>query len=80
MKIKLDEFHIINPNFIFLENQIISCFARIRYRQPLQEVELILKENFIYVLFKELQKGITPGQFAAFYIEEELVYSGVIMS
>ena len=33
-----------------------------------------------FVLFKEIQRGITPGQFAAFYIDSELVASGVIQS
>ena len=80
LKIKKNEFHTINPTYNIIENQIITCFARIRYRQPLQKVNILLKNDFIYVLFTELQKGITPGQFAAFYIEDELIYSGVIMS
>jgi tRNA-specific 2-thiouridylase len=80
LKIKINEFHTINPNFEITETKIVSCYARIRYRQPLQKVEILLKDEFVYILFEELQKGITPGQFAAFYIEEELVYSGVIMS
>jgi len=80
LKIKKNEFHTINPNHKITENQIITCLARIRYRQPLQKVNLLLKNDFVYVLFTELQKGITPGQFAAFYIEDELIYSGVIMS
>ena len=80
LKIKLDEFHIINPNLKLSDGLVFSCWARIRYRQPLQRVHLLTKENFVYVLFEELQKGITPGQFAAFYVEDELVCSGVIMS
>jgi tRNA-specific 2-thiouridylase len=80
LKIKLDEFHIINPTLELLEGKVFSCWVRIRYRQPLQPVKLLIREAFVYVLFEELQKGITPGQFAAFYVEDELVYSGVIMS
>lgn len=80
LKIRINEFHIINPNFEIRENQVVTCFVRIRYRQPLQKVQILSKDEFVYVLFAELQKGITPGQFAAFYIEDELVYSGVIMS
>ena len=30
------------------------------------------------ILFKQLQKGITPGQFAAWYSDNELLGSGVI--
>jgi tRNA-specific 2-thiouridylase len=32
----------------------------------------------MYVIFDEPQKAITPGQFAAWYIEGELIGSGVI--
>lgn len=51
---------------------------RIRYRQPLQKAKLIQKENGLYIVFDEEQRGITPGQFAAWYEGEELLGSGVI--
>jgi tRNA-specific 2-thiouridylase len=51
---------------------------RIRYRQPLQEGELILREEGLYIRFDEPQRGITSGQFAAWYSGDELVGSGVI--
>ena len=53
--------------------------ARIRYRQPLQHAQLIKVKDDYYLLFKYLQKGITPGQFAAWYIGDELIGSGVIL-
>lgn len=52
--------------------------ARIRYRQPLQKVTLYQREEGLYIIFDEMQRGITPGQFAAWYDGEELVGSGVI--
>jgi tRNA-uridine 2-sulfurtransferase len=52
--------------------------ARIRYRQPLEEVMLHQKEEGLYLVFDRLQRGITPGQFAAWYEGEELIGSGVI--
>lgn len=52
--------------------------ARIRYRQPLQSAELIMKEEGLYVRFDTPQKGITPGQFVAWHVEDELLGSGVI--
>jgi len=52
--------------------------VRIRYRQALKKAILIRKENGLYILFEKLQKGITPGQFAAWYEDEELIGSGVI--
>ncbi|MBS3808048.1 MAG: tRNA 2-thiouridine(34) synthase MnmA [Bacteroidales bacterium] len=51
---------------------------RIRYRQPLQKGKLILREEGGYVVFDEPQRGITPGQFAAWYVNGELLGSGVI--
>ena len=52
--------------------------ARIRYRQPLQGATLYRREEGAYMLFDEPQRGITPGQFAAWYDGDELVGSGVI--
>jgi tRNA-uridine 2-sulfurtransferase len=52
--------------------------ARIRYRQPLEDCCLYKEQNGIYIIFKNLQKGITPGQFAAWYAGDELIGSGVI--
>ncbi|HCW06843.1 MAG TPA: tRNA 2-thiouridine(34) synthase MnmA, partial [Cytophagales bacterium] len=52
--------------------------ARIRYRQPLEECTLHQKENGLYIIFNRPQRGVTPGQFAAWYEGEELIGSGVI--
>lgn len=51
---------------------------RIRYRQPLQSGLLVEKNNEFYILFDKKQKGITPGQFAAWYLDNELIGSAVI--
>lgn len=52
--------------------------VRIRYRQPLQAATLFREESGMYIVFQEAQRGITPGQFAAWYEEDELIGSGVI--
>ena len=52
--------------------------VRIRYRQPLQKAELIMEEDALYILFDEPQRGITAGQFAAWYINDIVAGSGVI--
>lgn len=52
--------------------------ARIRYRQPLEQCTLHQKENGLYIIFDRPQRGVTPGQFAAWYEGEELIGSGVI--
>ncbi len=51
---------------------------RIRYRQPLQKGTLYRNHKGIFITFESPQRGITPGQFAAWYNEEELIGSGVI--
>ena len=52
--------------------------VRIRYRQPLQQAELVMDSEGLYIIFDEPQRGITAGQFAAWYDGENLAGSGVI--
>jgi tRNA-specific 2-thiouridylase len=52
--------------------------VRVRYRQPLQTAGLYMKKEGLFVLFEEPQRGITPGQFAAWYDSDEMIGSGVI--
>ncbi len=52
--------------------------VRIRYRQPLQQAELIARADGMYILFAEPQRGIAAGQFAAWYDGDRLAGSGVI--
>jgi tRNA-specific 2-thiouridylase len=52
--------------------------ARIRYRQKLEPCTLHKKEEGLYIIFDRPQKAITPGQFAAWYENDELIGSGVI--
>jgi tRNA-specific 2-thiouridylase len=51
---------------------------RIRYRQPLQRGRLVMREEGGYIMFDQPQRGVTPGQFAAWYVDDELLGSGVI--
>lgn len=72
------EIHFIDPQNSMKTGEIREYDVRIRYRQQLQSARLIKKENGIYILFKQKQRGITPGQFAAWYKGDELIGSGVI--
>jgi tRNA-specific 2-thiouridylase len=56
----------------------MKVLARIRYRQKLQMAELHQTEEGIYVAFEKPQSAITEGQFVAWYVEDELIGSGVI--
>jgi len=74
LKIQKDEVHWIRPDLA----GDLRVQARIRYRQPLQQASIITKDDATYVKFDQPQSAITPGQFVAWYIENELVGSGVI--
>lgn len=78
LKINENEIHYVNPDYELAIGASYEMDVRIRYRQPLQKAVVIRKEDGIYILFKKLQRGITPGQFAAWYRNEELIGSGVI--
>lgn len=73
-----DGLHWINPLRRLGVGQSARFAVRIRYRQPLQQALLVVREAGIYLLFDEPQRGIAAGQFAAWYDGEELVGSGVI--
>lgn len=76
--VKEDELHWIRPDLAIKVEETLEVMARIRYRQPLQPATLYKIENGLYVDFKDKQSAITEGQFVAWYIEDELVGSGVI--
>ena len=73
-----ESIHYINQKYILKDGESQELLVRIRYRQALQPATLIKKSNGLYILFQQKQKGITPGQFAAWYDNEELIGSGVI--
>jgi len=76
--IESDQIHWVRPDLCMAPGEERSRQVRIRYRQPLQEARLIMKEEGMYIVFQEAQRGITAGQFAAWYDGEELLGSGVI--
>jgi tRNA-uridine 2-sulfurtransferase len=76
--IQESDIHYIEPNEKLKLNETRQYDVRIRYRQAVQQGTLIKKEDGIYILFMEKQRGITPGQFAAWYSGERLIGSGVI--
>jgi tRNA-specific 2-thiouridylase len=73
-----DELHWIREDLAIKEGQSMQVMARIRYRQPLQKATLHKVSNGLYVAFDEMQSAITEGQFVAWYLDNELVGSGVI--
>lgn len=78
LKIETNEMHWINPLYEMNIGDQKEFSVRIRYRQALQKGTLTRLKDGFYILFDKKQRGIAPGQFAALYINEELVGSGII--
>lgn len=76
--VSMDELHWIREDLSLQADESLAVQARIRYRQPLQKAVLHMVEGGLYVDFENPQSAITEGQFVAFYIEDELIGSGVI--
>jgi tRNA-specific 2-thiouridylase len=73
-----NEVHWVRQDLAIPNGSELKVQARIRYRQELQEASLHQTENGLYVLFNKAQSAITEGQFVAWYLEDELIGSGVI--
>lgn len=76
--IKNEDIHWIRPDLELKNGKSREYSGRIRYRQPLRKLTLYKEEKGLYVIFEEMERGITPGQFAAWYEGNELIGSGVI--
>jgi tRNA-specific 2-thiouridylase len=74
LRINSSDMHFVNPN----KNIYGHYKVRIRYRQELQDAQIIQGSNGLYIVFREKQRGISSGQFAAIYDGDELIASGVI--
>ena len=73
-----NEEHWIREDLKLSYKESMIIMARIRYRQPLQKARLFRYKEGIYILFDKPQSSITKGQFVAWYLENELIGSGVI--
>ena len=76
--VKKEDIHWIRTDLALSLHQSMEAMVRIRYRQPLQKATLYLNDSGLYIDFRTPQSAITSGQFAAWYIEDELIGSGEI--
>jgi tRNA-uridine 2-sulfurtransferase len=76
--IPINDIHWIRDDLKLNIGESRKYLVRVRYRQPLQDACLYMEENGLYIIFEDPQRGITSGQFAAWYDNDELVGSGVI--
>ena len=73
-----EELHWVREDLRLQVDGTLLVLARIRYRQILQKAKLYMVNSGIYVEFEDYQSAITEGQFVAWYLDDELVGSGVI--
>ncbi len=76
--IPAEDIHWVRQDMEMRSDESCRMLVRIRYRQPLQQAVLYRKPEGLYIIFEKKQRGITPGQFAAWYGGEELLGSGII--
>lgn len=73
-----NDLHWIRKDLELNNEECMQVQVRIRYRQPLQNATIYKVKNGLYIQFDQAQSAITQGQFAAWYIKDELIGSGVI--
>ncbi len=79
LRIAQDEIHWIRPDLAMQPGEERRYRVRIRYRQPLQDATLLMREGGLFILFDQPQRSITPGQFAVWYAPDgEMLGSGPI--
>ncbi len=71
-----DDVHWIRPDLA--AEQPMQVLARIRYRQPLSKATLYPTQKGVFLVFDTPQSAIAAGQFAAWYLDNECIGSGVI--
>ena len=78
IRIAPGDIHWIRTDLAMADGEIRRYRVRIRYRQPLQDAFLVKRPVGIFILFDTPQRGISDGQFAAWYsAEDEMLGSGV---
>ena len=78
LRIAPQDIHWIRTDLAMADGEIRRYRLRIRYRQPLQDAFLIKRPAGIFILFDTPQRGISDGQFAAWYSsDDEMLGSGV---
>ena len=78
LKIENKDVHWVREDLQIAEGESASYLGRIRYRQALVAITLHQKKDALFIEFDLPKKAITPGQFAAWYLEDELIGSGII--
>ena len=78
LKVPNSDIHWVRDDLRLNIGETLDVKSRIRYRQPLEQATLHQKEDGMYIIFEQDQRGIAPGQFVAWYSDDELLGSGII--
>jgi tRNA-specific 2-thiouridylase len=78
LKIDNSELHWVREDLRLKNGESMDVLGRFRYRQELQKATIHQFENAFYMEFENPQSAIAEGQFASWYLEDELIGSGVI--
>jgi tRNA-uridine 2-sulfurtransferase len=63
----------------FQDNLPLTCYAKTRYRQPEQACIISpVNDNQHYIMFSELQRAVTPGQYIVFYEKNQCLGGATI--
>jgi len=73
-----EELHWVRPDLALKSGETMDVDIRYRHLQPLRKGKLHQFEDKLFVEFEEPQQAIAEGQFVAWYINNELIGSGVI--
>tara|TARA_B100000242_G_C43051030_1_gene491051 strand:- start:2540 stop:3718 length:1179 start_codon:yes stop_codon:yes gene_type:complete len=76
LRVKKTKMHHVVGELNLSNSQSLS--ARIRYRQPLQKIDVKLMDKYYLISFDKKQKSIAKGQFVAIYNGDNLISSGII--
>lgn len=76
--IREEELHWIRKDLSISNGYKMNVYCRIRYKQILQKALLYKVYNGLYIEFENYQSSITEGQFAVWYIQNEMIGSGII--
>ena len=72
------DIHWVRNDLTLEPNETMEVYFRVRYRQPLERGKIFMYKNGLFILFDRPISSIASGQFASWYIENELIGSGVI--
>ena len=72
------EVHWVRPDLALQPGESLEVLARIRYRQALVPARLTAEESGLALVPIAPFKSVAPGQFAAWYLGDELIGSGII--